>query len=319
MIISRLAVSMCVCIVSAWATTASAQTFPAKPVRVVLGLGSDVLPRMAAQKLSTVWGHQVLVDQRPGGGGSIATDIVAKSTPDGYTWLISTATHTINAGFTPNVQSSLVSDFAPVILLATAPYYLLIHPSVTAKTVTELVEQARAKPGQLNYSTSGIGSPPHLAAELFKNMARVNIVHVPYKSSAAATTDLLGGHVQVSFQYAPTAMPHVKSGKVKVLAVTGAQRSAIAPEFPTVAESGFPGFEVLGWNGVHIPKGTPKATISKINKDTLDVLKLPDVKERMIIAGLELVGTSPDEFGAFVSKDLAHWVQLIKQTGIRPE
>ena len=319
MTMTRLAAFLLIAITPAMAAAASAETFPARPVRVVLGLGSDVLPRMAAQKLSSVWGHQVLVDQRPGGGGSIATDIVAKSMPDGYTWLISTATHTINAGFTANVPSSLVTDFAPVILQAHAPYYLLVHPSVAAKSISELVEMARAKPGQLNYSTSGIGSPPHLATELFKIMARINIVHVPYKSSAAATTDLLGGHVQVSFQYAPTAMPHVKGGKVRVLAVTGAQRSTIAPELPTIAESGFPGFEVLGWNGVHVPKGTPRATISKINKNALDVLNLPDVREKMVIAGLELVGTTPDEFGAFVKKDLAHWIQLIKQTGIRPE
>ncbi|MBI1989696.1 MAG: tripartite tricarboxylate transporter substrate binding protein, partial [Betaproteobacteria bacterium] len=261
----------------------------------------------------------LIVDQRPGGRGAIATEIVAKSNPDGYTWLISTATHTINAGFHPDVQSSLESDFAPVMLLATAAYYLLVHPSVPAKSVAELVEYARAKPGQLNYSTSGIGSPPHLAAELLKIMARINIVHVPYKSSATATTDLLGGHVQVSFQYAPTAMPHVQSGKLRLLAVTGVKRSLMAPEFPTVAESGFPGFEVLGWNGVHVPKGTPKQIIARINKDTLEVLKLPDVRNRMLNAGLEPVGTTPEEFGVFVKTNLAHWIQLIKQTGIHAE
>lgn len=319
MIISRLAACACVVLWSGLLPAAFAQTYPAKPVRVVLGLGSDLLPRLAAQKLSGVWGQQVIVDQRPGGAGAIATEIVAKSNPDGYTWLISTATHTINAGFSPHVPSSLVIDFAPVMLLATAPYYLLVHPSVPAKSVSELVEYARAKPGQLNYSTSGIGSPPHLAAELLKIMARINVVHVPYKSSAAATTDLLGGHVQVSFQYAPTAMPHVKSGKLRVLAVTGAKRSLIAPEFPTVAESGFPDFEVLGWNGVHVPKGTPKPVITRINKDTLAVLKLPDVRDRMLTAGLEPAGTTPEEFGVFVKTNLAHWTQVIKRTGINAE
>lgn len=300
-------------------STAYAEDYPARPVRVVLGLGSDLLPRLAAQKLSEVWGHQVLVDQRPGGGGTIATEIAAKSNPDGYTWLISTATHTIVAGFTPEVTSSLIKDFAPVNLLATAPYYLLVHPSLPVKTVAELIEYARARPGQLNYSTSGIGSPPHLAGELFKIMARVNVIHVPYKSSAAATTDLLGGQVQISFQYAPTAMPHVQSGKVRAIAVASLKRSMLAPGMPTVAEAGLPGFEVMGWNGIHVPRATPKALIAKINKDTLAVLKLADVRERMLVAGLEPVGTTPEAFGAFVKSDLAHWTQLIKQTGIHPE
>jgi tripartite-type tricarboxylate transporter receptor subunit TctC len=212
-----------------------------------------------------------------------------------------------------------VRDFAPVTLLATATFYLLVHPSVPAKSVSELIQLAREKPGQLNYSSSGPGTPPHLAGEMFKSMARVNIVHVPYKSAAAATTDLLGGHVQVSFQYAPTALPHYKSGKLRALAVTSAKRSLTAPELPTVAESGLPGFEVIGWNGVHVPVGTPRRIITRINKDTLDVLKAADVRDRMLGAGLETAGNTPEEFAAFVKTDLAHWAKLIEQTGIRAE
>lgn len=319
MIISRVVTCACVVLLSELMPAAFAETYPAKPIRVVVGPGSDVLPRTVGQKLAGVWGQQLVVDQRPGGGGTIAQDIAAKSAPDGYTWLISTAAFTINASLYPRLPSSLVRDFAPVTLLATATFYLLVHPSVPARSVTELVQLAREKPGQLNYSSSGIGTPPHLAGEMFKSMARINMVHVPYKSAAAATTDLLGGQVQVSFQYAPTALPHVKSGKLRALAVTSTKRSLTAPELPTIAESGLSGFEVIGWNGVHVPAGTPKRIIAKINKDVREVLKLPDVRERMLNAGLELVGNTSEEFAAFVKADLPHWARLIEQSGAKAE
>lgn len=317
-IISRLAIPVCAALVSGLAP-AFAETYPARPVRVVVGPGSDFPPRLIGQKLADAWGQQVIIDQRPGGGGAIALDIAAKSSPDGHTWLISTAAFTINASLYPGSPYSLVRDFAPVTLLATATFYLLLHPSVPAKSVLELIQLAREKPGQLNYSSAGPGTPPHLAGEMLKNMARVNIVHVPYKSAAAATTDLLGGHVQVSFQYAPTALPHYRSGKARALAVTSAKRSLTAPELPTVAESGLPGFEVIGWNGVHVPAGTPRRVIAKISKDAQDVLKLQDVRERMLGAGLEVAGNTPEAFAVFVKNDLAHWADVIRQTGVKVE
>jgi tripartite-type tricarboxylate transporter receptor subunit TctC len=206
-----------------------------------------------------------------------------------------------------------------VTLLGTAMFFLLVHPSVPARSVTDLIQLAREKPGQLNYSSSGVGTPPHLAGEILKSMARIDIVHVPYKSAAASITDLLGGQVQMSFQFTPTALPHVRSGKLKALGVSGAKRSGSAPELPTIAESGLPGFEVIGWNGVHVPKGTPKAIVSRINTEILQVLKQPDIQERMSVAGLDAFGNTPEAFATFVKADLARWAQVIREARIQPE
>ena len=318
-IVSRLAIFICAALAAGLMPAAAAETFPARPVRVVVGPGSDFPPRLVGQKLTDAWGQQVIVDQRPGGGGAIAIELAAKGSPDGYTWLLSTAVFTINPALFPGWQYSLVRDFATVTLLATATFYLLLHPAVPAKSVPELIQLARERPGQLNYSSAGPGTPPHLAGELFKSMARVNIIHVPYKSAVAAITDLLGGHVQMSFQYAPTALPHYRSGKLRALAVTSAQRSLTAPELPTIAESGLPGFAVIGWNGVHVPAGTPKLIIAKLSKDIVEALALPDVRERMLNAGLEVAANTPEQFASFVKTDLAHWARLIKEAGIRAE
>lgn len=315
----RLAAYACMMLMCGFWSAAFAAAFPERPVRIVLGLGSDLMSRLLAQKLSATWGHSVIVDQRPGGSGTIATDTVAKSAPDGYNWLISAAGQTISAGFEPDKPSRLDAEFASVTMLVSAPYFVLVHPSVPAKSIAELIELARAKPGTLNYATSGIGSAPHMATLMFTRMANINLVHVPYKSSAAGMNDLLGGHMQISFQFAPVSIPLVKSGRLKSLGVTSAQRSALAPDSPTIAESGFPGYEVIGWQGIHVPKGTPRALIAQINKDVVAVLKQPDVKERMFGAGLELIGNTPTEFDAFVKKDTARWTQLIKQAGLKLE
>ena len=298
---------------------ALAQIFPAKPVRFILGPSSEVLPRVVAQRLSVTWGHQVLVDPRTGGGGIIAADTVAKSAPDGYTWLLSTATYTISASLLANPPFDLARDFLPVTLLASAPFYLLVHPSIPAKSVKELVALARAKPGQLNYSSSGIGTPPHLAGEMFKSMARVNLVHVPYKNSAASVVDHIAGQVQVSFQYGPVSLPHVKSGKLRALAVTSSARSRFVPELPTMIEAGIAGYEVIGWNGVHVPLRTPAEIISKLNADLRQALQAPEVQERLMAAGLEIHGSSRADFENFVNRDRARWAQVVKDAGITPE
>ena len=314
---SFVCIAACACM-AAWpqlVPAATADTYPAKPIRVVVGPGSDLLPRVLGQKLVAVWGQQLVVDQRPGSGGIIAQDIVAKTAPDGYTWVLSTAAFVINAILHRDLSSSLEKDFEPVTLLATATYLLLVEPAMPAKSVTELIQLDRAKPGQINYASAGVGTPPHLAGEMFRSMAGIKIVHVPYKTAAAAVTDLLGGHVQISFQFAPTALPVFKSGKLRALAVTSAKRSLVAPELPTVAESGLPGYEVIGWNGVHVPAGTPKRIVATINKDVRAVLDLADVRERMLSAGLELAGTTPEEFAAFVRADFTHWRKLIEQSG----
>ena len=301
------------------APESAAQSFPTKPVRFVLGPSSEVLPRVVAQKLSVTWGQQVLVDPRTGGGGIIAADTVAKSAPDGYTWLLSTATYTISAGLLAKPPFDLQRDFLPVTLLASAPFYLLVHPSLPVKSVKELVALAQARPGQLNYSSSGIGTPPHLSAEMFKSMTRVNLVHVAYKNSAASVVDHIAGQVQVSFQYGPVSLPHVKSGKLRALAVTSTGRSRYVPELPTMIEAGVAGYEVTGWNGVHVPLLTPADIIGKLNADLRQALQAPEVQERLIAAGLDIHGGSRADFENFVNKDRARWAKVIKDAGITPE
>jgi tripartite-type tricarboxylate transporter receptor subunit TctC len=298
---------------------AQGQTFPTKPVRFILGPSSEVLPRIVAQRLSATWGHQVLVDPRTGGGGIIAADTVAKAAPDGYTWLLSTATYTISASLLANPPFDLQRDFLPVTLLASAPFYMLAHPSLPVKSVKELVALAQARPGQLNYSSSGNGTPPHMAAEMFKSMAKVNIVHVPYKNSAASVVDHIAGQVQVSFQYGPVSLPHVKSGKLRALAVTSTGRSRYVPELPTMIEAGIAGYEVTGWNGVHVPLRTPADIISKLNTDLRQAMQAPEVQERVTGAGLDIHGSSRAEFENFVDRDRARWAKVVKAAGITPE
>jgi tripartite-type tricarboxylate transporter receptor subunit TctC len=314
------ALSLTVCSALAQAPAAhSGPVFPTKPVRVVIGPGTDLVARLVGSKLTGMWGQQIIVDSRPGAGGAIAADIVAKAGPDGHTWLISTAVFTINAGLYEKPPFDLLRDFAPVTNLATASFFLLVHPSVPARSIGELIDLARARPGQLNYSSSGVGTPPHLAAEMFKSMAHINLVHVPYKSAAGAITDLLAGQVQVSFQFTPTALPHMKTGKLRALAVSSATRSALAPELPTLAESGLAGYQVIGWNGVHVPKATPAAIILKMNTDLRQVLKMPDVQERLLVAGLDAAGSTTEAFAVFVRQDLARFAKVIKEAGIQPE
>jgi tripartite-type tricarboxylate transporter receptor subunit TctC len=304
---------------AAGAFGASAEVFPNKPLRVVVGPGTDFLPRLLAPKLYAVWNQQLVVDQRPGGGGAIAADIVAKAAPDGHTWLISTAVFTINAGMYAKPPFNLERDFAPVTGLATATFLMLVHPAVQAKTVTEFIQLARDKPGQINYASSGVATPPHLAGEMMKSLARVNMLHVPYKSAAASLNELLAGQVQMTFQFMPAALPHVKSGRLRALGVSSAKRSPLAPELPTIIEAGLPGFEVIGWNGVHVPRGTPRPIIDRINAELVKALALPDIQERMAAAGLEASGGSPEAFAAFVTKDLARWAKVIKEAGIQAE
>lgn len=296
-----------------------AQNFPVKPVRVVIGPGSDVLPRLVGQKLTGSWGQQVLVDARPGGGGIIALDHVARATADGHTWLISTISNSINAILYPNQPSSLTRDFEPVTLMTTGAFFFLVNPALGARSVAELVQIARDRPGQLNFSTSGNGTSTHLAGEMLKHAAGINIVHVPYKTADAAVTDLIAGQVHLSFQFAPFALPHVRSGRLRAVAVTMPRRAAIAPDLPTVSESGYPGFEMVAWTGVHVPAGTPGAVIGKLNRDIVATLKLLDVHERLAAAGLEVVANTAEEFSAFVRRDIAHWTKVVEQTGVRAD
>jgi tripartite-type tricarboxylate transporter receptor subunit TctC len=297
--------------------SARAAEWPVKPVRWVIGAAPDVLPRMVGQKLADAWGQQVVVDQRPGAAGIIAGEIVAKAPADGYTWLMTTGAYTTMVGLYPKLPFDLVHDFAPVTLMATIPFALVVHPSVQATTLPELISLARAQPGKLNYASGGTGTTSHLAGEMFKSMAKVDIVHVPYKGVGPGVIDLLGGQVQMMFAIMQGAMPHVKSGKLRALAVSSAKRTASAPELPTIAESGVPGYEFISWNAVHVPARTPKAIVAAIHGGIGKVLAMPDVKQRMFDLGLEIAGGPPERLGDLVKSDIAKWGRVIREVGVK--
>lgn len=299
------------------AGVARAQDYPVKPIRFVIGPAPDVLARLVGQKLTDAWGQQVIVDQRPAAGGIIAAEIVAKASPDGYTWLLSTGAYPTLVGLYPKLPFDFVRDLAPVSLLASIPFLLVVHPSVPAKSVAELLKLARERPGQLNYASSGNGTTAHLAAEMFRNMAGINIVHVPYKGVVPGVIDLISGQVHMMFAIMQSAYPHVQAGKLKALAVSGAKRSPSAPALPTIAEAGVPGYEFTSWNGVHVTAGTPKAVVTKIHAELVRVVALPDVKERMFNLGMEVAGSTPEQLAALVSSDIAKWGKVIKASGVR--
>ena len=295
----------------------SAQQYPVRPVRFVIGPAPDLLPRLIGQKLADKWGQQVVVDQRPGAGGIIAGETVAKAPADGYTWLMSAASFIIIAELYTKVPYDFERDFVPVTLMTTLPFILVVHPSVPVRSLAELVQLARARPGQINFASAGTGTSTQLAAEMFKTLAKIDIVHVPYKGVAQAVTDVLGGQVQMMFAIAQAAVPHLKSGKLRGLAITSAKRSPAVPELPTIAESGYPDIDVVGWNGVHVPAQTPRAVIQKINGDIAEVLKMRDVNERMLATGFEPAMTSVEEFAAFVKRDFRRYAKVIKEAHVR--
>jgi tripartite-type tricarboxylate transporter receptor subunit TctC len=297
-------------------STGSGQAYPAKPIRIIVGPGPDALARVIGQKLTDAWGQPVIIDQRGGGGGTISAEAVAKAAPDGYTLLLATGTHTINPSMY-KVSYDMVKDFAPVTLLASTPFILAVHPSVPASSVGELIKLAKSKPGALNYGSGGSGTPPHLATELFKATAGIDIVHVPYKTVAAAITDLVAGQLQVMFTVGPAGLPQIRAGRIRGLAVSTAKRSAFAPELPTVAESGLPGFDVFGWNGLLAPAGTPSAVIAKLHSEIVKALGDREVRERIAGFGFEPVGNTPGEFGEFVKADIARWAKVAKESGAR--
>ena len=317
--ISRLVVVALIIIGSVPAGAAFAQNYPVKPIRFIVGPGPDVLARMIGQKLTDSWGQQVVVDQRPGAGGIIAADTVAKALPDGYTLLLTTGAYTINATLYSKLPYNLVRDLAPVGLLASISFLVVVNPSVPAKSMADLIQLARAKPGQLNCAHSGPGTTAHLGCEMLKNSAKIDIVSVPYKGTGPALIDVIGGQAQLMFAVMQGGLPHVRTGKLRALAVTGARRSAAIPEVPTITEAGVPGADFISWNGVHVPAGTPKALIAKLNTEMVRLLKLPEVQDRMLNLGLDPVGDTPDEFAAFVKADIARWAKVIKESGVRAE
>ncbi|MGV3626975.1 MAG: tripartite tricarboxylate transporter substrate binding protein [Betaproteobacteria bacterium] len=293
-----------------------ARDYPQKPIRFVVGPGPDALARTVGQKLTDAWGQQIVIDQRPGAGGSIAADIVARARGDGYTLLLATGSHTINAALQKQ-SYDLARDFRAVSLVGSVPFILVVHPSLPVHSVKELIDLARARPGELNYGSAGNGTPPHLAGEMLKTLTGVKLVHVPYKTAAQAMTDVLSGQPQLMFAVAPVGLPQVRAGRVRGIAVSTAQRSRMAPELPTLAEAGVPGFDVIGWNGVLAPAGTPSAVVNKLYAGLETALKLPDVVNRLAATGFEPVGSTPEVFAEFVRTDIARWTRVIRDAGIK--
>jgi len=299
----------------------AAQSYPSKVVRIVVpvaaGGPTDILARAVAQKLTEAWNQQVVVDTRPGGGSNIGFEIVAKSAPDGYTLLMAQPALTVNVSLYKNLAYDPVRDFAPISLATTHPLLLLAHPSVPVHNVKELVTLAKAKPGQLNIGSAGNGTTPHLAAAWFNTVAGVRITHVPYKGASLAVIDLLGGHTDLSFASPTAVITYVKDRRLRPLAMTTPTRYHLLPELPTFVESGYPEFVVMGWYGLLAPAGTPREIISRINADTNKALATNDMKERLNALGEDPVGTSPEQFSAWIKDEVTRWAKVVKAAGAK--
>jgi tripartite-type tricarboxylate transporter receptor subunit TctC len=309
---------------AALALFANAQApYPTRPIRIVVpfpaGGTTDILARAVAQKLTEATGQTVVVDNRPGAGGNIGAELVAKSAPDGYTLLMGTVgTHAINASLYKAMPFDHVRDFAPVILVAGVPNVLVVNPAVPANSVQELIAYGRANPGKLNFASSGSGTSIHLAAELFKTTTGVQMAHIPYKGSAPALVDLMGGQVQLMFDNLPSALPQIKAGKLRALAVTSAQRSAALPDVPTVAESGLPGFEASSWFGLLAPAATPKDIIAKLNGEVAKWLATPEAREKLAAQGaIVAAGLTPDDFVRHIAAETTKWQKVVKDSGAK--
>jgi tripartite-type tricarboxylate transporter receptor subunit TctC len=306
------------------ALDAAAADFPGKPIRLVVPFGpgsnTDILARIVAARMIEHWAQQVVVDNRPGAGGNIGTELVAKAPPDGYTIVLGAASVlAINQSLYSSMPYDSMTAFAPITNMVKTTNVLIVTPSLPAKSVKELIAYGKANPGKLTYASAGAGGTIHLSAELFKSMAGVSMEHVAYKSSPLAHIDMISGQVQVMFDAMPTALPQVKAGKLRPLAVTTAKRSAQLPDLPTVAEAALPGYEAAGWFGFAAPAHTPKDIIDKLNHEIVRILAIPEVKERLIAQGAEPVGDSPEEFAKFIRAEAAKWGKVIKSLNLKIE
>ena len=304
------------------ALPAAAQTFPSKPVKIVVpfppGGFNDVLGRTLAQEFQKAWNQPVVVDNRPGGNTIIGCDIVAKSAPDGHTLLVVALPFSVLPSlFAGKLPFDVVKDFAPVSLAAGSPNMLVVHPSVPVNNVKELIALAKAQPGKLTYASTGNGTSNHVSAEYFKMLTGTDLLHIPYKGSAPAVTDLIGGQVNVLFDNVPNVIQHVKAGKMKPLAVTGTKRSSQAPEVPTMQEAGVPEYEVNVWFGVLATAGTPPEVVAKLNAETVRVLNLPEVRERFRTLGVDVIASSPEQFAQHLNSEIAKWGKVVREAKIR--
>ena len=304
-----------------FACAAQAQTYPSKAVRLIVpfaaGGSTDIIGRTLAQKLNEMWGQPVIVDNRAGGSTVIGTDLVAKAPPDGHTLLITPAPFTIVPSLMPKLPYDPQRDFEPVTLINTTPLVVVVHPGVPAKAIKDLIALAKAKPGALNYGSSGSGGSNHLAGELFNAMAGVKMIHVPYKGNAPALTDLLGGHVDLVFNGLTSALPFIKSGKLRALGMTSLKRAGAMPDVPTLDEQGLKGFQAVAWNGLTAPARTPKNVIAKLNADVLKVIRSPELVDKLKAEGSDPVGSSIEEYTAFLRDEIAKWAKVIKFANVK--
>lgn len=305
------------------ALSAAAQPYPAKTIRLIApsspGSGVDIVARFYAQKLGAQIKQQVVVENRAGAGANIGAELAAKAPPDGYTLFMGTPAHTINPSLYRRLNYDIIRDFVPISQVSSGQYVVVAHPALPVKTLPQLIALAKSRPGQLNYGSAGPGNATHLAAELFRAMANINIVHVPYKGSGPALIDLMGGQTQFMFSNLTAALPHMKSAKLRALAVTGEKRTSIVPELPTVAEAGLRGYAVASWYGLLAPAGTPPEIVTRLNTETGNAMRAPDMKERLAAEGADpMVGTSA-AFAALLKAEIAQWAKVVKQAGITPE
>lgn len=301
---------------------AMAQNYPAKTVRMVVGYPpggpTDLIARIVSQKLSESWGQQVIVDNRPGASGMIGAELTVRAAPDGYTLLMVPVTYAVTPSLYPKMTYDAARDLAPVAQVAAAPFILVVHPTLPVKTVKDLITLARSRPAQLNYASASTGGMPHLAGELFNTMTGVKMIHIPYKGAAPATTDLLAGQVQLMFNNMLSAMPQVKNGRLRAIAVTSSKRSAAAPELPAIAET-VPGYEASGWYAALGPAAMPRELIGKINNDMNRIMKMPDVMQRLAGDGVEAVGTTPDQFGTYLRAEISKWGKVVQASGAKAD
>jgi tripartite-type tricarboxylate transporter receptor subunit TctC len=306
-----------------FATVAAAQPYPSKPVRIVVpfaaGGPADLYARAVGEKLQGVMGQAFIVENRPGAGSIVGTDAVAKSAPDGYTLLMMSNTHTVNESLVPDKPFQLLRDFVPVAPVNYSDLLLVVHPSVPAANLREFIALAKSKPGTLNYASSGNGTPYHMAGELFKAMAGVDILHVPYKGSSGARTDILGGQVQMMFDAITTMAPNVQAGKLKALGTSGRARSAVLPDVPTVAEAGVPGYDAVIWLGIMAPAATPRPIVERLNAEITKIVNAPEMKAAWARQGAVALAMTPDEFARFMREDIDKWARIVKISGAKPD
>jgi tripartite-type tricarboxylate transporter receptor subunit TctC len=314
--IALLLVSLFVC------ASVQAQSYPSKPIRIIVpfppGGATDILARAVGQDLTRQWGQSVVIDNRGGAGGNLGTEAVAKSAPDGYTLVMGTVgTHAINMSLYSKMPYDTVNDFAPVSLVASVPNVLVVHPSLPVKSVKDLIDLARSKPNGVNFASSGNGTSIHLSGELFKTLAGVQMVHIPYKGSGPAMADLLGGQVPLMFDNLPSAIQHIRAGKLRAIAVTSAVRSPALPDLPTIAEAGLPGYEASSWFGILAPAATPKDIVAKLSSAIQSGLQTPEMRERFSSQGAEPIGGTPEQFAAHIKAEIAKWAKVVKAAGAK--